>query len=77
MAGDWKSTNEDTFRTLLDEMVGLGILRVAGENCYSLRSPNVITFMGTEREIENELMKNREVDPKFEASTFRRVLKTG
>ncbi len=69
--------NEDTFRTLLDEMVGLGILRVAGENCYSLRSPNVITFMGTEREIENELMKNREVDPEFEASTFRRVLKTG
>ena len=61
----------DLFRSLLDEMVGLGVLRDAGEHRYTLRNPNVLPFMGTAEEIENNLLRDRELPQQFEPATFR------
>ncbi len=69
----FKDTNSlDAVHILLDEMVGLGILRQVDQNRYALRSPNVKLLMGTEDEIEAALVKDREPPPKYEAKFFRR-----
>lgn len=49
----------DMFRALLDEMVGLGILRHVGNAHYAFRSANVQLLMGTEREVEAALASPR------------------
>jgi hypothetical protein len=65
--------SEDAFRVLLDEMVGLGILRAVDGNRYALRNPNVVALLGTREEIEAELLSNAEREPPlvYEAATFR------
>lgn len=68
----------ETFRTLLDEMIGLGILRRAGPegNRYALRSPNVISLLGTQDEIMEALLDASDKEPPlvYEAATYRRFL---
>ncbi len=49
------ATSEDAFHVLLDEMVGLGVLRKVTETRCALRSPNVATLLGTVETIEAEL----------------------
>jgi hypothetical protein len=63
----------ESFKVLLEEMVGLGILRPIGEGHYGLRSPNVIALMGTQDEIEAELLfcSQWEAPAEYEAATFR------
>ena len=61
----------DLFRSLLDEMVGLGVLREADEYRYTLRNPNVLPFMGTADEIENNLLRDRELPQRFQPASFR------
>ena len=63
----------DRFRSLLDEMVGLGVLRSVGEDKdrYTLRNPNVLLFMGTSEEIEDNLLRDRQTPPEFEREVFR------
>lgn len=61
----------DSFRCLLDEMVGLGILRYAGEGRYALRSPNVLNLLGTDEEIEARLLEPREPEPRYEPVQMR------
>ncbi len=67
-----KSTDE--IRALLEEMVGLGILRETNEGCFALRSPNVVLLLGTESEIEEQLLKSREAPPDYDPETFRSAL---
>jgi hypothetical protein len=69
------STTDDGFRVLLDEMVGLGILRV-NDNCrYALRSPNVLSFMGNQDDIENGLLNvKHHSELAYEAADFRAAL---
>jgi hypothetical protein len=57
--GDRRPLPEDAVHALLDEMVGLGVLRRSGGR-YGLRSPNVLLLMGRERDIENALTRHRE-----------------
>jgi RNA polymerase sigma factor (RpoD-like family) len=65
----------DEIRALLEEMVGLGILRVTNEGGYfTLRTPNVALLMGTLEEIQEELLRDREVPLEYEAATFRSTL---
>ncbi len=62
------------FWSLLDEMVGLGVLRSVGEaedGRYTLRNPNVLLLMGTKEEIEDNLLTNRELPQEFERELFR------
>jgi len=65
----------ETFKTLLEEMIGLGVLRSVGPNRYTLRSPNVLTLLGTGKEINDKLTEfvNREAPPVNEANSFRRI----
>ena len=63
----------DGFRSLLDEMVGLGVLRAVSEQegRYSLRNPNVLLLMGTKDEIADNLLRTREPSQEFERELFR------
>jgi hypothetical protein len=69
-------SSEDAFRVLLDEMVGLGVLRLVGGSRYKLRSPNVILLLGTKGQIESELesCSAYELPLQYEATTFRTAL---
>lgn len=73
--------SDDCFRVLLDEMVGLGILRLVpgeakGQDRYTLRSANVGLLMGTVDEIEDSLVNINESPPSvgYDPSTSRRPL---
>ena len=60
----------DLFRSLLDEMVGLGVLRTAGDHQYTLRNPNVLPLMGTDEEIERNLLRDRDIS-RVQPASFR------
>ena len=68
----------DAFRTLLDEMVGLGVLRRTGSGLrlYALRSPAIASLLGTRSDIEHTLDDASKKAPPavYEAGTFRRTL---
>jgi AAA domain len=64
--------SEEDFRVLLEEMVGLGVLReVAGR--FALRTPNILSLLGTQDEIESKLEHSslEAPPPPFEAHLFR------
>lgn len=62
--------SDNALPVLLDEMVGLGILR-ATENGYTLRSKGVAVLLGNEDQITAELQRTRKMPPKYNPSTFR------
>ena len=61
----------DRFGTLLDEMVGLGVLRETAKDRYTLRNANVLLLMGTQEEIDENLLRSREPQIDFEPEHFR------
>ena len=61
---------DNALPVLLDEMVGLGILR-ATENGYTLRSKGVAVLLGNEDQVAAELQRTRKMPPKYNPSTFR------
>jgi hypothetical protein len=67
---------ESTFRVLLDEMIGLGILRYVGDASFALRSANIGLLLGTQDEIEEALLTLAEQDPPagYDPGTFRRPI---
>ncbi|RKZ93614.1 MAG: hypothetical protein DRR19_00490 [Candidatus Parabeggiatoa sp. nov. 1] len=71
----FKDKSYEAFRTVLDEMIGLGVLRKVGA-FYELRSPNVINLLGTQHEIEEALLDVVEKHPPlvYKAGSFRRAL---
>jgi AAA domain len=76
-AGFADMRTDDEFRGLLEEMVGLGILRqVAGTSKFALRNENVSTLLGTQEEIMRHLESAKDWEPalKYEADKFRRLL---
>jgi hypothetical protein len=76
-AGFAELRTDDEFRGVVEEMVGLGILRqVSGTHRFALRNPNVIMLLGTEDEIGRQLESARNWEPalKYETDKFRRVL---
>ena len=62
----------DGFRTLCDEMVGLGVLS-SSDGGYRLRSPNVLRLLGSKDTIEETLVEASSFEPseQFEASALR------
>ncbi|GGA23848.1 AAA family ATPase [Okeania sp. KiyG1] len=73
--GFQRSSSLDDIRALLEEMVGLGVLRVVSEGYFTLRSPNVTLLMGSQQEIEAELLReDREIPLEYEPATFRSAL---
>ena len=73
--GSWHDgfaeSSRERFRSLLDEMVGLGVLRRVAQERYSLRNPNVLRLLGTRERIEEKLDEKREPPQEFERETFR------
>ena len=78
-AGFQNSASRHNFKVLLDEMVGLGVLRAIGNDRYGLRNPNIITLLGTQEEIDNRLVEFVEIEAPSddEPSNFRGVYLTG
>lgn len=74
-ADGFRDTSELDFRVLLDEMVGLGVLRKLPAGRYVLRNPNVLLLLGTQEELETVLNKEREPAIEFESTTFRPPLR--
>ncbi len=70
-----ESQTNDAFRSLLDEMCELGVLRLREGGRYSMRSPNVIHLLGTQEHIWESLAdaakESRKIE--YEAKSFRRV----
>lgn len=64
---------EDTFAVLLDEMVGLGVLRKTDTSQYALRNPNLRTLLGTWDQIAAQLQECRTwpADTEYHAMFFR------
>jgi len=50
------SFDEEAFDALLDQMVGLGVLRATGGRRYALRSANLIHLIGSPKAIEDQLL---------------------
>ncbi|MFB8791172.1 MAG: hypothetical protein U7123_20555 [Potamolinea sp.] len=67
----WLSLDE--IQVLLEEMVGLGVLRETNIGWFTLRSRNVLLLMGTLEEIEAALLNEREFSV-YEPATFRSSL---
>ena len=64
------------FDVLLQEMVGLGVLRCVNDDgdirrSYTLRNPNILVLLGTRVEIEQILHKDRRVPEEFLAASLR------
>ncbi len=66
------SSSKEHIKALLDEMVGLGVLRNASQDRYALRSPNVLPLLGDEGKMKQTLEKERIVEPEFDPKTHRR-----
>lgn len=66
----------DSFQYLLDEMSGLGILRKIGSDKYNLRSPNVVSLLGTRVQIERVLEEfyTREGQWSYAPDAFRSLI---
>ena len=72
--GGFSDMSGEEFTSLLDEMVGLGVLRETGikeKQTYSLRNPNVLLLMGTKDQIEEKLLEEREPPQPFEPRILR------
>lgn len=61
----------DELSALLDEMVGLGVLRRVDVSHYSFRTANVLQLMGSMAQIEEMVQKDRELKVEFDPAAFR------
>jgi hypothetical protein len=66
----------ELFRTILDEMIGLGVLRKVEPDRYALRSANVLNLLGNAKQIEQGLsdVMAMKRTPAYDAASFRRSL---
>jgi hypothetical protein len=77
LAGKSRAMDHEDFLNILNEMVGLGILRNSTKSdYYDLRSPNVLSLLGSTDYLSNSLesAKNLETPIYYELETFRRPL---
>ena len=70
----FESTAEPAFRVLLQEMVGLGVLRDVQQGRFTLRNPNVLLLLGSATEIGEELLRERELPMEYEPRVYRMAL---
>ena len=70
------NTTDAEFAALLDEMVGLGVLRVvqnseSEDKRYTIRNPNIRVLLGSKEDIEEALLKeDRELPAVFEPALY-------
>lgn len=71
------SDPDHVFSVILDEMIGLGILRSPSAQQYTLRNGNVLDIMGTDDEIETQLLLDRELPVGYDPLSFRTPIPDG
>ena len=59
------------FLTLLEELIGLGIFRRVQGNRFTLRNANMLLLVGSQDQVLDELKRERELPPGYDAATFR------
>lgn len=64
-------TAEPAFRVLLQEMVGLGVLREIQPGRFTLRNPNILLLLGSSTEVGEELLREREMPSEYEPRIWR------
>jgi hypothetical protein len=72
----FEGTTDVAFRILLEEMVGLGVLRRNDAGHYGLRNPNVLLLLGNSDDVADVLLRERELPVEFAPESFR-ARKTG
>jgi hypothetical protein len=70
-----KSSPEE-FRSLLDEMCALGVLRLVGDK-YSFRNANILLLLGSRGEVESELLSGPRKIVDYTPRSFRARRKKG
>ncbi|ABK16484.1 hypothetical protein [Syntrophobacter fumaroxidans] len=76
-AAGFAETEIDDMNSKLDEMCGLGVLVRSSDGCYRLRSPNMVTLMGTNIESRLEELSTREPEEKFRPDSHHTFLDPG
>ncbi|QRY53809.1 DUF2339 domain-containing protein [Mycolicibacterium septicum] len=56
----FQDLNSAEFEVYLDELVGLGVLTRDDENLFAVRSPNIVTMLGSREQLATELLENME-----------------
>ena len=56
----FEDLNSSEFAVYLDELVGLGVLINDPDDRFSVRSPNIVTMLGSKEQLETELDENKE-----------------
>ncbi|MEW5812171.1 MAG: hypothetical protein AB1925_22310 [Actinomycetota bacterium] len=56
----FQDLNSAEFEVYLEELVGLGVLTKDKENLFAVRSPNIVTMLGTKEQLITELIENIE-----------------
>lgn len=56
----FEDLNSAEFEVYMDELVGLGVLIKDRDGRFSVRSPNIVTMLGTKEQLEIELDENKE-----------------
>lgn len=65
--------NTPEFAAHLDELIGLGVLKKDADSRYSMRSPNIVTMLGTRDQLETVLTEGEfELEPEYNPRSTRR-----
>ncbi|PXW30384.1 UNVERIFIED_CONTAM: hypothetical protein DES50_108194 [Williamsia faeni] len=65
--------NSTEFVVYLDELIGLGVLTKNADNRYSVRSPNIVTMLGSRDELATQLDEDKfELEPEYNPRSTRR-----
>jgi hypothetical protein len=74
----FESTNTKVeVQNLLEEMVDLGILRIEPTGRAALRTPNLLGLIGDEKQINDNLAKERKIPTEFKRETSRIIYSVG
>lgn len=74
----FEELNSSQFALYLDELVGLGVLIEGADQSFAVRSPNIVTMLGTKDQLSRELVENRqqfELPQEYNAQATRRTVK--
>ena len=70
--------NTPEFAAHLDELIGLGVLTKDADNRYSVRSPNIVTMLGTRDQLETVLTEAEfELEHEYNPRSTRRPIQIG
>lgn len=73
----FEELNTSQFAVYLDELVGLGVLIESDNKRFAVRSPNIVTMLGTKDQLSRELEENKqqfELPQEYNAQATRRIV---